>query len=187
MSDTVFTATSEQIHAIIYGVDVEEYRMIKAERNRIDEIALQYINKRKKYWPTIQFNWDLSRDSMRYSLDGVKQAEFEKQYRNGFLLGFVSRKAFHNKLCKFSRRDGARELWSLGDKMKLARCIARLSEGQKISPPLVKPTLGGELILAGGHHRYAVANACKLEELPIYCEPQYVTDISSIVSVRWST
>jgi hypothetical protein len=88
-------------------------------------------------------------------------------------------------LCHFSRRDGLEELWSLGTPSRLAYLIAYLAHGLPISPPLVKPLRSNEFALQGGHHRYAVAKAKKIESLPIYVEPQNANAVERIVRVNW--
>ena len=78
-------------------------------------------------------------------------------------------------------------LWSLGNSSRLAHLIARLARGLPITPPLVKPLpLANEVVLQGGHHRYAAAKATELPSLPIYVEFHNVDVLSKIVSVRWS-
>jgi ParB-like chromosome segregation protein Spo0J len=78
------------------------------------------------------------------------------------------------------------ELWELGCSAKLARLIVYLSESRPISPPLVKPVDDGEVILQGGHHRYAIEKVINEKEIPIHIEPEYKSKIDERLSVRWA-
>ncbi|OAI23911.1 hypothetical protein A1356_16770 [Methylomonas koyamae] len=174
----------DQILAENAGQSIEEYRAEKTLRNRISEIAKGYIGKQSSEWPQIHFNWDVSAEGRRYSLDGASQKKFEKHYPEGFLLGQVVLAEFDRKLCHYSRRDEG-EIWEVGFQDKLAFLIVYLSENRKISPPLVKPLETGEVIFNGGHHRYAIAKEIGEKELPIYVQPKYKSEIEAILNIEW--
>lgn len=176
--------TSDEFLALINGEDLDTYREEKKERSRIQSKAEKLIGLPSSQWPEINFNWDLSQESQRFSLDGENQKSFKENHPNGFLLGMVKLEDFDNKLCHFSRRDEG-ELWELGFKSKLAFLIAYLSEGGNISPPFVKPLETDEVILQGGHHRYAIAKEIKVREIPIHIEPNDQSRINDIINVRW--
>lgn len=171
--------------ALINGESLETYRENAELRNRIWDEALQYEGKDPSEWPKITFNWDLSADGQRFSLDGTSKKDFEKNYPDGFLLGFVSLTKLDQILCHYSRRDEG-ELWALGRSHSLACLIVYLSEGRKISPPLVQPLESGEVIFNGGHHRYAIAKAIELDTIPIYIQSEYKDEIDSILEVQWA-
>jgi len=177
--------TYEEGLACLRGEDLAEYRKKAAQRSALSAESNRYRDLPPDQWPDLQFNWDLSFEGRCHTLDGTTPETFQSHYQLGFRLGWVAIANFDAKLCHFSRRDGIEELWSLGTASKLAHLIAYLAHGFPISPPLVKPLPSGELILQGGHHRYAAAKAKELDPIPIYVEPANVASVERIVSVRW--
>jgi hypothetical protein len=177
--------TYEEALAFSQGEDLAEYRKKAAQRSALWAESNRYTDLPPAQWPDLQFNWDLSLEGRCRTLDGVTPETFQEQYPLGFRLGWVNMAGFDAKLCHFSRRDGVDELWSLGSASRLSYLVAYLAHGLPISPPLVKPLPSGELILQGGHHRYAAAKAKELESIPIYVEQTNVTSVERIVSVRW--
>jgi hypothetical protein len=174
----------DQIHAAKAGQTIEEYRKEKAKRARISEQSKKYIGRPSSEWPEIFFNWDISKEGQRHSLDRTNQKDFAENYPEGFLLGYVLLENFDTKLCHYSRRDDG-ELWEVGFEDKLAFLIVYLSENRKISPPLVKPLDTREVIFNGGHHRYAIAKELGLKRIPIYIKPEYKAEIDVILDVEW--
>lgn len=166
------------------GGNQETYRSERALSRRITIESEKYLEAPVSAWPRIIFNWDYSRTSQRFSKDGASPEEFDKAYPNGFRLGLVVLAEFDEKLCFFSRRKD-RDLWSIGDPFKLAYLIVYLSEGRPISPPLATPMPTREIVIDGGHHRYAVAKAIGLAELPVYVTPRHKEDLESLIKVRW--
>lgn len=167
------------------GETLEFYRANKILRSKISAKASQYIDTDSSLWPPITFNWDISKDGQRFSLDGENELSFKTHYPKGFILGRVKLDALDKKLCHFSRRDEG-ELWKVGCKSSLAYLIIYLSEQRPISPPILKPHIENEIMLQGGHHRYAIAKEIGEEYLPIYIEPKYKKQIDSIIRVDWS-
>lgn len=178
--------TTDELLAVISGDDLKEYRVEKAIRMRMIEESKKYEGTPSSEWPAIEFNWDLSQEGQRFSLDGTSANDFLKYYPNGFLLGSVNLQEFDKKLCHYSRRDEG-ELWEVGFSDKLARLIIYLSEGRKISPPLVKPLKSGEVIFNGGHHRYTIAKELSVQSIPIHVQPEYKPEIDSILVVEWES
>jgi hypothetical protein len=176
--------TTDEVLAVLSGRDLKEYRAEKAVRNRIDKKSRKYIGKTPDIWPDIKFNWDTKSTSQRFSLDGYSESTFSQSYPNGFVLGYVKPEELDKILCHQSRRDDG-ELWEVGCESKLAFLIVYLSEGRPISPPLVKPVINSEVMIAGGHHRYAIAKAINEVEIPIYSDPADRETISKLVTVRW--
>ena len=166
------------------GETLEVYRANKMLRLKISKEANQYIDTDSLHWPPITFNWDLSKKGQRFSLDSENELSFETYYPEGFILGKVKLDDFDKKLCHFSRRDEG-ELWKVGCKSSLAYLIVYLSERRLISPPLVKPHIMGEVMIQGGHHRYAIAKEIGEVYIPIYIEPQYKKEIDNIIEVNW--
>lgn len=175
----------EEFFASQSGEDLETYRRNVEQRNRLGLEAKCYIDLPPDDWPQLSFNWDLSPESQRFSLDGVKLPDFQHRYPEGFFLGSVDIQKFDAKLCHFSRRDGLQELWELGSKLSLAYLIAYLANGLPITPPLVMPENNHEIRIQGGHHRYAAAKATGVELIPIYVEPCNREAVGRIVPVRW--
>ena len=174
----------DKIAADNAGETLESYRSKKILHSRISSEANQYIETDSSYWPPITFNWDLSREGQRFSLDGENELSFKTRYPEGFILGTVKLDALDKKLCHFSRRDEG-ELWTVGYKSRLAYLIVYLSEKRPISPPLVKPHLIGEVMLKGGHHRYAIAKEIGEKYIPIYVEPKYRKEIDKLMEIDW--
>jgi len=176
--------TIDQIAAENAGETLEEYRAKRSLFQRLSKESEKYIDTPSSEWPPIKFNWDLSLESQRHSLDGVSLEKFAEYYPAGFLLGFVTLQDFDKKLCHYSRRDEG-ELWKVGSQNNLASLIVYLSEGRPISPPLVKPLESGEVIFNGGHHRYAIAKEIGEHVIPIHIQPEYRERIDEILHVRW--
>lgn len=174
----------DQISADNAEETLEDFRSKQALLKRTSIESEKYIDAPSSEWPSIEFNWDLSKEGQRHSLDGESPKRFEEFYPSGFLLGWVALQEFDIKLCHYSRRNEG-ELWEVGSKEKLARLIVYLSEGREISPPLVKPVKDDEVIFQGGHHRYAIAKEIGEEPVPIYVEPEYQSKIDEILNVRW--
>ncbi|NOT11051.1 MAG: ParB N-terminal domain-containing protein [Methylococcaceae bacterium] len=180
----------EETLAFLRGEDLETYRFNVEQCTRLSLEAKHYIDLQPADWPQLTFNWDLSAESQRFSLDGngVKLPNFQLRYPEGFILGWVDLKEFDDKLCHFSRREGIQELWELGSKLKLAYVIAYLANGLPITPPLVMPEPGNnyEVRVQGGHHRYAAAKATGLAVIPIYVEHCNRKEVTRIVPVHWN-
>lgn len=174
----------DEILAEISGQSIEEYRAEAKLRERLFDESQKYIETDIEQWPKITFNWNTNSEGQRFSLDAMTIDEFNKYYPEGFCLGYVDLKKFDKYLCHFSRRDDG-ELWTVGCQSRLARLIVYLSEARPIAPPLVKPLDNRELILQGGHHRYALAKVVGIKRIPIYVEPSYKDRVSSILSISW--
>ena len=114
----------------------------------------------------------------------MSEQEFLKYHPEGLYLGDVTLQEFDKKLCHFSRRDEG-ELWELGSQNKLAYLIVYLSEGLPISPPVAKPTDNNEVILIGGHHRYAIAKSIGENDMPICVCPEHKSRVNEIINVKW--
>ena len=91
---------------------------------------------------------------------------------------------FDQYLCNFSRRDD-NELWEVGFQSKLAEMIVYLSEGNPITPPIIKPLKNNEIIFQGGHHRYAVAKAIGCNNIWIYALPEDVNILNQFINICW--
>lgn len=174
----------QELLAVINGEDAVRVNEEAKLRSRIFEESQKYVRLPVEYWPEINMNWDVSETSQRFTLDGESEDNFKKYYPEGFLLGYVSLSDMDNILHHFSRRDEG-ELWEVGCEFKLARLIVYLSEGRSISPPLVKPIENGEVILQGGHHRYAIAKVIGEKRIPIHVEPKYKTQLDDLLAVEW--
>lgn len=177
----------EEIFAAQSGDDLEPYNRNVKQHKRLSLEAERYIDLPPDEWPRLSFNWDLSTESQRFSLDAVNLNKFQSSYPEGFLIGWVDLNEFDAKLCNFSRRDGIHELWEeFGPKSIMANIIAYLANGLPISPPLVKPANDHEIIIQGGQHRYAAAKVTGVALIPIYVKPCDREAISDIVPVRWN-
>jgi hypothetical protein len=176
--------TTDEWLAVLRGEDLESHRKERAFRERICSKTEQYRNTPVGSWPKIEINWDVTQESQRFSFDGQTKEQFEAYYPEGLCLGYVELAEFDKGLCHFSRRDEG-ELWEVGFQSKLAFLLVYLSEGCPISPPVAKPTDNGELILIGGHHRYAIAKAIGEKTIPIYVCPEHKSEVDKRVAVEW--
>ena len=166
------------------GETLEGYRANKKLRSKIISEANQYVNTDSSLWPPITFNWDLSKEGQRFSLDGENEVSFKTHYPEGFTLGKVELNTLDKKLCHFSRRNEG-ELWKVGCKSILAYLIVYLSQKRPISPPILNPNINSEIMLQGGHHRYAIAKEINEKYIPIYVEPRHKKEINQIIEVSW--
>lgn len=174
----------QELIAVENGENLEEYRHRKDIQQRLANESEKYIDTSPASWPEIKFNWDTSKESQVFSLDAMSKNEFKEYYPKGFILGHVSLTEFDKVIGHYSRRDEG-ELWEVGCKSKLSRLIGYLSEGHPISPLVANPTEFNEIILQGGHHRYAIAKVVGEVEIPIHAEPESKDAIDRLVSVRW--
>lgn len=171
--------------AHFHGEALAEFRQRQIRQEQSIIQAKQVVGLPPSEWPALTFNWDTSTPSQCHSLDSTSPESFQALYPKGVTLGWVSLSDFDEKLCHFSRRDTLKELWGSGFKDKLAGMIVYLSRGGAISPPLLKPLKTGEVVLMGGNHRYAVAKAVGILEIPIYVAPEHQEAVAQIVPVRW--
>lgn len=183
----------DEIMIIVNGGNLDDYRAQKEYEHIMRLEADKYIDKPPSEWPKINFNWDFTVSSQRHCLDGCSDKEFKKSFPQGLLLGNVKLNELDGHLCQHSLRDFKKgELWSNGDKNKLAKNIIYISKGNPITPPLINflnfPENSvdyGKLNFQGGNHRFAVAKAIELDEIPIYVNPKDKEKIESILEVRW--
>ena len=171
--------------AQVFGYEsAEDYKRAITENNRIFNKSKEFYNTPPEEWPDIKFNWDYRLESQRFCFDGLTQYDYEKEYPEGLILGHMPLKEFDKYLCHYSRRD-AGELWQVGCQSKLAEMIVYLSEGNPITPPIIKPIEGNEVIFQGGHHRYAVAKAIGLKEIPVYAHSKHVAKLDQFIDINW--
>ena len=171
--------------AQVFGYEsAEDYKRSMAEHEELHTKSEKLYGKQPNEWPTITINWDYRPESQRYCFDGLSKSEFDEFYPNGLVLGHIPLREFDRYLCHFSRRDGD-ELWKIGSQSKLAKMIIFLSEGKPITPPVIKPVENNEVIFQGGHHRYAVAKAIGLREIPIYAYIEGVDELNRFMNIRW--
>lgn len=174
----------DAIYADNMGITVEEYRARAALNVSLHEEGASYDGLPACEWPHLTFNWDFTRKGQRFGFDGVTSEVFQAMYPEGLRLARMSLVAFDQHLAHFSRRDTSEELWSLGCRSKLAKTIAYIRRGYVITPPIVGPT-GKEVILKGGHHRYAIAKAVQLDTIPFLVAPDDVKAIENLLDVTW--
>lgn len=171
--------------AKILGYDsAENYKLSLEENERLFDKSKELYKKSPEEWPAIIFNWDYSSESQRYCFDGVSQSSFEELCPDGLVLGFIPLKELDKHLCHYSRRD-SNELWEVGCQYTLAKMIVYLSESHPISPPIIKPVDNNEVIFQGGHHRYAIAKAIAIEEIPLYAYPEHVEKLNQFMKISW--
>ena len=176
----------DEMYAEQSGQTLEEYRDEVQLRDRLYDESQQYVGTSVELWPKIFFNWNININDQRFSLDAISVQDFKDCYPIGLFLGYVNLSQLDKCLNRYTRRS-KNELWSVGCQTRLASLIVYLSEGRPITPPLLKPTLEGEIVLLGGNNRYAIAKAVGINEIPVYVEPEYKSLINSMLPIRWVT
>lgn len=148
------------------------FRMQQAKRAALLEDAGQWLQRPPTEWPPMKFNWDLEPAAYRFALDGMRAKEFSEAYPEGLQAAYAKIDDIEAVLCQHNRRS-PEELWNVGCEHKLAWAIEYISRGLPITPVLIKPVPGSshEIMFAGGNHRYAVAWASGLLEIPVLLEP----------------
>lgn len=175
----------DQVAANNAGQTLDQYRISAAFEAGLWDEGKSYEGLMPEKWPSITFNWDLSSAGQRFAMDGTSYEDFQSSYPEGLALGSISLALFDKHLAHYCRRDTPEELWSLGVAHKLAKAIAYLRRGLPITPPLVAP-FNGEFFLKGGHHRYAVAKAIKLDRIHILATFEDMEELGRIASINWS-
>ena len=185
----------DEIAAKNSGQTVEEFRNSNIRHATLLQKAEQIRGTHPSKWPKPIFNWDLTFDGRIYSFDPpvflpneIDNYTARKKWKEGlmeFELGSVSLEEMDTYLCNYSRRDGLKELWEVGNSSKLSYVVAYISEGLPISPPVIKPTSNDEIILIGGHHRYAAAKVMGEKRIPIYCNSANLKRIDILLNVDW--
>ena len=171
--------------AMLNGEDLETVKKRSALNEELEKNAKLLNGRPPTEWPKLNFNWDTSSESQRFALDGISPADFSQRHPEGFSLGWVPLSDVDKHLCHTSRRNLPDELWTIGDLNKLAKAIAYISRGLPISPPYVCLYKDVALVLGGGNHRYTIAKAINVQEIPIYVAPESKTAVSKILSIRW--
>jgi hypothetical protein len=180
-----YNLTPDELLAVLGGERIEEVREKSALHDRLRREADKYLGSSVETWPFRSVLWDLTKTSQRFSLDGCNEVEFPKYYPAGFRLGWVNTESFDKLLAKFSHRTD-QELWSVGFPHRLAFLIAYMADGRKVSPAIAKPLDDGTIILAGGHHRYAIARALRQMQIPIFVFPEHEERIDQLIRIEWS-
>lgn len=193
--DTSLSKILDVIAAKNSGQTIEEFRSSKNRHDSLTSKAVQIRGAPPSKWPTLIFNWDLTINGRIYSFDSpvflpneVDTYSARKKWKESFKefkLGWVSLEEMDSCLCNYSRRDGLKELWEVGNSFKLAYVVAHISEGFPISPPVIKPTSNDEIILIGGHHRYAAAKAVGEKRIPIYCNSTNKIKVGHLLNIEW--
>jgi len=138
-------------------------------------------------WPQLYFNWDTSAHAYQYTIDspsGLLPTD-HSPFNYVLSLGWASVSSIFNLLSPYSSQRDKPDLWDRGCPNKFARLLQHLSEGRPVSPPMLKVVESGHLFLSGGHHRYIIAQASGVLELPFYVDREHVDRLSAILPARW--
>jgi len=155
------------------------------ENRRISEKAAQYTGKPVGEWPEFEIMWDFSPDRQHYCLDGETPDTIKAQFPNGFAVGYTSLAQLDEKLHRGSKRTND-EIWNIGCKSKLAKCIVHWQEGNLMTPVIIR-AFKDEIHIAGGNHRLAIARARNIEKVPFYVCPKDISKVEAILkSVTWN-
>lgn len=174
----------DRINAQNMGLTLEAYRDMQLLNESLYEEGEKYRGRPPSEWPPLAFNWDFSLEGQRFGYDGLTAHAFKVRYPEGLRLGYMPLATFDRHLAHFSRRDTTEELWELGSEFKLAKAIAYIHRGLPITPPVVGPN-GCEVVLKGGHHRYAIAKAINLKTIPFLVAPEDVEHVARTIEATW--
>lgn len=72
--------TTEEMLAIMDGASPEEAKARTALNAALHAEGLGYRETPPSKWPALTFNWDLSQEGQRFTLDGVKLDDFQKSH-----------------------------------------------------------------------------------------------------------
>jgi len=180
--------TATEMLALLAGETLDDHRAGAALRAELDERAKQYVSTSANEWPEMEFQWDLAPSSARRSLDGCSVEEFARSYPHGVKYGWVSLRDLDQVLCRASQVSVA-EQWQVRDPGKLAHAIVYIAGGNPISPPLIAPVKGAtpsQVYLVGGNHRYAVALAKNLPQIPVCFDPVHEVTLRQLLQIHES-
>ncbi|MFF8799872.1 MULTISPECIES: hypothetical protein [unclassified Methylobacterium] len=141
---------------------------VEEERKRKRERYLR--GKAVKRWPAFQVDWDPEPGNFYRSRDATSASDFRAQHPNGVTLGDVPLSELDAALHVGSRRS-AQEVWSIGERGKVARAIRHWEDGYAMTPPMLDQASDGTITIAGGHNRLAVARAKGETSVPILFDP----------------
>jgi uncharacterized protein YoaH (UPF0181 family) len=150
------------------------------EEQARNERARKLAKTARTKWPEIDVSWDLSAENYHRSLDGVKAAEFARDFPEVEVVG-VDIEDLHANLMRGSQR--VKDPFSKEYKTKTAGLVSHLERGGIVTPPFVRHVAGG-LCLAGGNHRFGWARhrgECKLPILILSAEkPVIATKLTTL-------
>lgn len=174
----------EELLIEMSGEDVNEWKRHKKIIQKLEVVADALLDLPIDQWPEININWDLSKESMRFALDGLSASKFRQSYPDVLIVRWVELDKLNNVLCSFNKRS-VEETWNVGFKDKLARVIAWVSDGNPLTPIYISinEALGDKLKLEGGNHRYAMLNAKKISPIPVLLRKSEESIISSIIKL----
>ena len=159
-----------------------------AERARTWRESERLIDLPPAEWPHLTIRWDFAWSSAHHSLDGMSRVDFDKHYPAGSLsLVCVPISAARRVFCGNVRREDE-ELWSLGDKHKLARALLWWIEGNRMTPPFLRIVRNGAdfnlpdcVTFNGGHHRFNICAAYGLDRFPAYIESADLEELIAMI------
>jgi hypothetical protein len=165
---------------MLRGKTREEAEATIAERIRINEEAYKLEGKPVEEWPQFVMDWDTHQSCYHFSQDGAENL-------NGIdvTLMWMTVAELDAVLQDWNLRT-PEEIWSIGNKHKAARVIVHCSEGRKLSPVWVCPTMPGKLGLVGGNHRLAVARTKGETDLPIIFHTRDTEAVARLFPARAS-
>jgi hypothetical protein len=156
--------SAELLEMMQTGCSLAEARERSRERARIREAADKIEGKPLEMWPTFDVRWDLDPANFYRAFDGADPTSIDK---NELVpIQDVPLANVDVALTPYWHRT-AEEAWSVGSPDKAARVIIHWEEGGLMTPPLLVPVNDGQLSIAGGNHRLAVARTKGVTRLPV--------------------
>ncbi|WOH66171.1 hypothetical protein [Bradyrhizobium sp. BWA-3-5] len=173
--------TSEEMLEILNtNCTSEEAKSRSQERARIRSAADRIKGRPPEAWPTFEIRWDLSPAHFYRVFDGADPDSVEEN--ECAVIPDVPLANIDAVLTPWWHRTAA-QVWSVGDPDKAARAIVHWSEGRLMTPPLLVPTSDGQLAIAGGSHRLAVARAKGVSRLPILVKSAEQARVRKILKI----
>lgn len=121
---------------------LKRYVLSDEERTEIErqaDLVQKIINKPMQEWPDFEIEWDLSPENFRFALDGCNEDKFARVFPCGLIIGEIALSKIQAILTCFSKRN-ADEIWTVDNEYSVAGCIVHLSDGKKMTPPLIEIT-----------------------------------------------
>ena len=145
-----------------------------------------YMSKPVSAWPSLTIHWTLDPNEWVYSFDG----ELPDWVKNDVpILGWAPIAEIHNHLVINSKVNNSQEFWEGAAEDKAGNVISGWAIAKPMSPPILMlwpPRTLDEIVLAGGNHRFNVANLAGGKHIPFLAIYSHKAGLTALLpSVVW--
>ncbi|WP_421166595.1 hypothetical protein [Aeromonas dhakensis] len=140
-----------------------------------------FKNMPPQQWPDFIVKWDESKANLHYYADGEDATYIKLNYPHGISIADISLVSLDDSLC-FTSRQSPSEFWTVGCADKKIEVIEHWVSGGKITPCMVRP-FNGQIFIAGGNHRLAVARVKKEMTVPVLFDTGELDEIKNIIPI----